>query len=82
MKDLSSKFKGSFLYIFFDYAYIDAKTANVTENTIDFPLGFGAGISFETRAGIFGISLAYGRQQGNPLDFGSPKVHFGYISLF
>ena len=74
--------QNSFLYSFFDYAYIDAQTANVSESVIDFPLGFGAGISFETRAGIFGISLAYGRQQANPLDFGAPKVHFGYISLF
>ncbi len=74
--------QNSFLYTFFDYAYLDSETINITENTIDYPLGFGAGISFETRAGIFGVSLAYGRQKQNPIDFGAPKVHFGYISLF
>ena len=74
--------QNSFLYTFFDYAYIDTETINIRENTLDYPLGFGAGISFETKAGIFGISLAYGRQKSNPIDFGAPKVHFGYISLF
>ena len=74
--------QNSFLYTFFDYASIEAETINIRENTLDDPLGFGAGISFETKAGIFGISLAYGRQRSNPIDFGAPKVHFGYISLF
>ena len=74
--------QNSFLYTFFDYASIEAETINIKENTLDDPLGFGAGISFETKAGIFGISLAYGRQRSNPIDFGAPKVHFGYISLF
>ncbi|MEN0003024.1 MAG: BamA/TamA family outer membrane protein [Bacteroidota bacterium] len=74
--------QNSYLYSFLDYAYVDAKTANLTENTVDYPYGFGFGISFETRAGVFGINLAYGSQQNNPIDFAAPKVHFGYVSLF
>jgi hypothetical protein len=52
------------------------------KDVTDWPYGFGAGISFETSAGVFGVSLAYGKQLGNPIDFSAPKVHFGYVSLF
>jgi outer membrane protein assembly factor BamA len=74
--------QNSYLYAFGDYAYVDAQTENLKENTVDYPFGFGFGISFETRAGVFGINLAYGSQQNNPIDFAAPKVHFGYVSLF
>ena len=72
--------RNSYLYTFGDYAYVE----DVTSRKRDFfrPYGFGAGITFETSAGLFGISLAYGTRQGTPVDFSSPKVHFGYVSLF
>ncbi|MCB0675920.1 MAG: BamA/TamA family outer membrane protein, partial [Saprospiraceae bacterium] len=72
--------RNSYFYLFGDYGYIEDRTVAVRR--FDRPLGFGAGLSFETRAGIFGISLAIGRQQDNPVDFRNPKVHFGYVSLF
>ena len=76
--------QNSFLYTFGDYARLDEKTIKALpgQNTIDYPYGFGAGISFETKVGVFGISLAFGSRKQNPIDFGAPKVHFGYISLF
>lgn len=76
--------QNSFLFIFGDQAWVNAKTASTPpgKNPDDYPLGIGAGISFETKAGIFGLSLAFGRRTGEPLDFGAPKVHFGYLSLF
>jgi len=67
------------------YAFIDAGfTGKNGEDGFvkDFPLGFGAGIAFETKAGIFGVSYAVGRQQGNPIDFRSSKLHFGYVNIF
>lgn len=74
----------SYLYLFGDAARTDALTANTPTgvDTVDFPYGFGAGITFETRAGLFGVSLAFGGRQGLPVDFGAPKVHFGYVSRF
>ena len=72
--------RNSYFYLFGDYGYIEDRTVAVRR--FDRPFGFGAGLSFETRAGIFGISLAIGRQQDNPVDFRNPKVHFGYVSLF
>ncbi len=76
--------QNSYLYLFGDYARVDNKTAKTAPDTqtVDFPYGFGTGITFETRAGIFGLSLAFGTRQQAPIDFGSPKVHFGYVSLF
>lgn len=76
--------QNSYLYAFGDYARVNERTANTLSGakTIDFPYGFGAGITFETSAGVFGVSLAFGSRKGNPLDFGAPKVHLGYVSLF
>jgi outer membrane protein assembly factor BamA len=72
--------QNSYLYAFTDYAWVEDKT-NVND-VQDFPYGFGAGLTFETRVGLFGVSLAYGKRLDNPLDLSAPKVHFGYVSLF
>lgn len=76
--------QNSYFYLFGDYAWIDTETAasDPELSTTDFPYGFGAGITFETKVGLFGFSLAIGSQQDSPPDFSSPKVHFGYVSLF
>jgi outer membrane protein assembly factor BamA len=70
----------SFLYLFGDYGWLANRTATLDEVLQAF--GFGSGISFETKVGIFAISLAVGTLQGMPIDFSSPKVHFGYLSRF
>ena len=49
---------------------------------IDQPIGYGAGISFETKAGIFSINYAIGQQKGNPPDMKAAKVHFGIVNRF
>ena len=70
----------SYLYAFGDFGYVENITTERRE--FDRPIGMGAGITFETKVGLFGFSLAVGRQQGNPFDFRSVKTHFGYVSLF
>ena len=72
--------RNSFFSLFFDYAYTEKIT--MTEKIIDRPFGFGAGLSFETKAGIFSLNYAIGRQLGNPIDFGAAKIHFGFINQF
>lgn len=74
--------QNAYFFLFADQAAVDARSAGRPEIPIDYPLGLGAGISFETRAGLFGLSLALGRRSGLPLDPGAPKVHLGYVSLF
>ncbi len=72
--------QNSYLYAFGDYAYVEDVTTQ--KRDLYQPYGYGAGITFETKVGLFGISLAYGARQGTPVDFSAPKVHFGYVSLF
>jgi hypothetical protein len=45
-------------------------------------LGAGAGLSFETKGGIFNISYAAGKRSGLSFDIKQSKIHFGYVSLF
>jgi hypothetical protein len=71
----------SFLAAFADAGYLE----NLTRQNRLFlrPLGLGAGLNFETRAGIFGISVAVGRRDtGQAVDFRAAKFHLGYVSLF
>jgi hypothetical protein len=48
----------------------------------DKPYSFGAGINFDTKAGIFSLNYALGSQFGNPIDVRSGKIHFGLTALF
>jgi hemolysin activation/secretion protein len=48
----------------------------------DTPLSVGAGINFETKAGIFSLNYAIGNQFGNGFDPRSGKIHFGLTALF
>ena len=72
--------QNSYLYAFGDLGYVENFTASIEDT--DRIAGFGAGITFETKVGLFGLSLAYGRTKRLPFDFGTPKMHFGYVSLF
>lgn len=72
--------ENSYLYFFGDGAWYENKSVN--NYRTDLPFGFGSGISFETKAGIFSINYALGSQQGNPLSLRSGKVHFGIVGLF
>jgi hemolysin activation/secretion protein len=71
----------SYIAAFADYAYVE----NITDRIRLFqrPLGLGAGIVFESQAGLFGVSGAVGRlDNGDPFDLRSVKVHLGYVNLF
>ncbi len=73
--------QNAFLSAFTDYGYLE----NLTDRNRFFlrPWGFGAGLNFETQAGIFGISLAVGRRDaGQSFDWRGPKFHLGYQNLF
>ena len=90
-------FTGEFRYLigqnayaaaFGDFAYVpllndeDDEPGQEINKAFDFPLGFGVGFTFETKAGVFGLSYALGRQQNNPIQFKNGKVHFGYVNYF
>lgn len=72
--------QNSYLYLFFDGAYYE--NDGIEEFVSDRPFGFGTGMSFETKAGIFSISYALGKQFDNPIKFSSAKIHFGFVNFF
>lgn len=72
--------QNSYLFLFGNAAWYELNTKNEYIN--DTPYGFGAGVSFQTKAGIFSISYALGKQFENPILLRAAKVHFGIISLF
>lgn len=48
----------------------------------DMPYGFGAGLNFETGAGIFSLYYAVGKQFNNSIEFNKAKIHFGFLNYF
>lgn len=70
----------SYLFAFFDGAYYENIATN--KSISDRPFGFGLGISFFTKIGIFSLNYALGRQFNNPIDFRAGKIHFGVVSYF
>ena len=72
--------KNSYFSTFFNAAMV--QDARAGKGSFDFPFGFGAGAAIETKAGIFGISYAMGKQLDNKINFKSAKIHIGYVNYF
>ena len=72
--------QNSFLFTFINAAWYENKSGDL--NVTDTPLGFGAGIDFETRIGIMSFSYALGKQFDNPILFKDGKIHFGIVNYF
>ena len=72
--------RNSYLSLFTDAAFYEQNTLNGYDS--DNPLGFGAGINFETNAGVFAFNYAIGKQRGNAIQFRAAKIHFGFINFF
>jgi outer membrane protein assembly factor BamA len=45
-------------------------------------IGTGAGLSFETKAGIFNLTWAIGKRDDNDLNLRNSKLHFGFVNYF
>ena len=72
--------KIAYLNAFFNGAWYEQK---VTQDYIhDFPFGFGLGVAFTTKAGLFYLSYALGQQRNIPVSFKSGKIHFGLAVQF
>ena len=72
--------ENSNFFLFVDQGWYEDQSTDVL--ITDTPLGFGAGTSFETKAGIFSLTYALGQQFDTPVQFRGGKVHFGFTSLF
>jgi len=72
--------QNSYLLAFVNQAWFRDESRNATTSS-GTPLGFGAGITFETRLGIFSFIYALGRENDQVL-LRNGKIHFGLISTF
>ncbi len=71
----------SFISVFTDIGVMNRFSGN-TNYTVTYPTGFGTGLTFQTRAGLFNVSYALGRTEVAPVSFRAAKIHFGYINIF
>ncbi|HOV10872.1 MAG TPA: BamA/TamA family outer membrane protein [Bacteroidales bacterium] len=72
--------RNSFLALFANGAYYEKNTRNAFVH--DIPYGFGAGVSFDTKIGMFSMYYALGSQFGQAIAFKQSKIHFGYNAIF
>lgn len=72
--------QNSYLALFANGAYYENHSnGNFIHDT---PFGFGAGMTFETKLGIFSFNYALGKQFDNPILFRAGKIHFGLVNYF
>lgn len=72
--------EGSYVSLFSDAGYYERSIRN--EYYSSYVIGFGAGITFATKVGLFTLNYALGTQKESPVDFRRSKIHFGYINYF
>ena len=72
--------KNSYMFLFFNAAYY--QNHSYSERTKDLPYGYGPGITFETKLGIFSFNYGLGKEFKNPVYLRSGKIHFGFVSYF
>jgi len=65
-------------FVFSDFGVSNNKIIDQSNNYV----GIGAGLSFETKGGIFNISYAVGKRNDLNLDVKQSKIHLGYVSIF
>src|SRR5450432_1210481 len=70
----------SFLFSFVDGGWAKNEVPGYAINNLY--LGIGVGLAFETKAGIFNMSYAVGKEGSNPFEFRHAKIHLGYVNFF
>ena len=73
--------QNSAFILFADGAWYENNSVS-SKYVSDTPYSVGAGVSFETKAGIFQLNYAIGSQFGNPFDFRTGKINFGLVNTF
>lgn len=72
--------QNSWFFAFYDQGWYENNSKD--QFVSDHPYGFGTGVTFETKAGIFALTYALGSQFNQPIQFRSGKIHVGFIGLF
>jgi len=69
----------SYVLLFYNQGFIYNQLNN---NYTDLPLGFGTGISFSTKAGVFQFIYSLGNAKDQHLNFNLSKISFGLVTRF
>jgi len=72
--------QNSFLFSFVDMGWAKNDIPGYSLNHTF--LGLGLGIAFETKAGIFNMSYAVGKQDDTNFNLRQSKIHLGYVNFF
>lgn len=94
--DEESIFASSYIIPTLEYRFLFSQNSNILlfaegawyENNsngqynTDMPMSVGAGVNFDTKAGILTLNYALGNQKGNGFDLRNGKIHFGLTALF
>ncbi len=72
--------QNSYFNVFVNSAYYENNNVETERLISGFPLGFGAGINLEVKAGILTMAYALGTDSRDRIDFSRAKIHFGIIN--
>ncbi|HTQ29230.1 MAG TPA: hypothetical protein VMI35_13925 [Puia sp.] len=72
--------QNSYIFSFVDYGWASNNVPTYAMSSTY--LGFGVGLAFETKAGIFNMSYALGKAGDNSLNLRQAKIHLGYLNFF
>jgi outer membrane protein assembly factor BamA len=72
--------QNSFLFSFIDMGWAKNNIPGYSLN--DTYIGVGFGLAFQTKAGIFNMSLAVGKTDETGFDLRDAKIHLGYVNFF
>ncbi|MBU6158402.1 MAG: BamA/TamA family outer membrane protein [Bacteroidetes bacterium] len=72
--------QNSYLYFFTDGAKLENRVPGM--QTRGWFGGTGLGLTTETKAGLFNVALALGKEEGLPVNPRQMKIHFGYFNFF
>ncbi|MBX3164360.1 MAG: hypothetical protein KF900_07760 [Bacteroidetes bacterium] len=94
--DEESIYTSTYIIPTIEYRFLFAQNSNIflfTEGAFyennsnkpyikDTPISFGAGVNFDTKAGILSLTYALGNQFNSGFDLRNGKIHFGLTALF
>ncbi len=72
--------QNSYLFGFTDIGWV--QSPYLANKKIKQALGVGAGITLQTRNGLFNFMYALGNNLGSGIQFKNSKIHFGYVNTF
>ncbi len=65
---------------FSDFGYVINDV--IEDSQEQYPIGFGVGLKFRSKAGVFDLAYAFGHSNNQSIGLNSSKIHIGYSTVF